>query len=121
MSVLIVSKRPAGKILYARIGVHIEGHRYLHVCRRYEDGQELDEWSRLEMNDHPMNVIPNLSDDLDDALLKDLVQSLEGRKAGKRINKPDVTTLYHEYNAMRAAALKGQRQFAAAQKEGSSS
>ena len=117
MSVLIVSKQPAGKIVYARIGVHIEGNRYLHVCRRYEDGRELDEWSLLPMNDHPMNVVPNLSDDLDDAALKDIVQSVEGRRAARRIDRPDITTLYHEFNEMRAAGLKGQRQFAVTQKE----
>jgi len=70
LTTLIISKQPPSPILYARIGVHIEGRRYLHVCRRNADGLEFDEWSLLAMNDHPMNVVPNLGGDLDDAMLK---------------------------------------------------
>lgn len=114
MSTLIISKRPKMPILYARIGAHIDGHRYLHVCRRDVDGSEFDEWSRLPMNGHPMNVVPNLGGDLDDAMLKDIVESVEGRKPARRVERPDITALYHEQNAIRAAGFKGQRHFAAA-------
>jgi hypothetical protein len=117
MSTLIISKQPPAPILYARIGVHIEGNRYLHVCRKDADGREFDEWSLLEMNDHPMAVVPNLGGDLDDAMLKDFVQSSEGRKAARRIGRPDVTALYHEMNEQRAAELKGQRVFAVGKNE----
>lgn len=112
MTTLIISKQPLMHIKYARIGVHIDGHRYLHVCRNDADGREFDEWSRLAMNDHPMNVVPNLGGDLDDAMLKDIVESVEGRKAAQRVNKPDITALYHEMNSQRAAEAKGERQFA---------
>ena len=113
MTTLIISRKPQAPILYARIGVQIDGHRYLHVCRRDADGTEFDEWSRLPMNDHPMNVVPNIGGDLDDAYLKDIVESLEGRPAARRVNKPDITALHREMMEQRVAEIKGQRHYTA--------
>lgn len=112
MSTLIINRQPKAPIMYARIGVVIDGKRYLHVCRRDADGVEFDEWTRLLPSSKPMTVVPNIGGDLDDEYLKDIVQSVEGRKAGKWLYKVDITTRYHEFNAMRAAELRGERQFA---------
>jgi hypothetical protein len=111
MSTTIISRQPKAPILYARIGVVIRGQRYLHVCRRDADGREFDEWSRLPWNDHDMNVVPNLGGDLDDAYLKDIVESVEGRRAKRRVERPDITTLYHDMNEQRANELAGRRLF----------
>ena len=110
---LIFSKKDGGKIEFA-IEKLIDGKRLLQVHRRYEDGSEGDEWSEMPHSDRPLLFIPNPMGDVDDIYLRDLVQSFYGRAAAERIDKPDVTNLYHEFVAQRAAEHKGQRQFASA-------
>lgn len=108
---LITVKKSGGKIRYACEKL-IEGKRILVVRKDYEDGTVRDEMTLMPHSDRPLMFAPNLADDLDDITVRDMVQSFYGRRAAQRIKKPDVTALYHEYNAMRAAEFKGQRQFA---------
>ena len=113
MTVAIVSAPPKGEIIYARIGLVLEGKRYLHVRRRHEDGNEYDELSLLAWSPNKkMTVVPNIGGDLDDAYLKGIVESVEGRKDGVWHYKCDITQLYHDFNAQRAAEFVGQKQFA---------
>mgnify|MGYP001614663860 CR=1 FL=1 len=108
---LVISKKPGGRIRYACEKL-IDGKRILVVRKDYEDGTVRDEMTLMPTSDRPLLFMPNLADDLDDVTVRDMVQSFYGRRAAKRVKKPDVTALYHEYNAMRAAAFKGQRHYA---------
>ena len=107
---LITVKKPGGRIRYA-VEKLIDGKRILVVRKDYEDGTVRDEMTLMPHSDRPLLFCPNLAGDLDDITVRDMVQSFYGRRAARRASKPDVTALYHEYNAMRAAAFKGQRQF----------
>lgn len=109
---LIVSKPPPGRIRYA-VEKLIEGKRLLQIRREHHDTQSIsDEWIEMPHSERPMLLTMNVTDDLDEIALRDIIQSVCGRKAAKRMSKPNVTLLYHEFNEMRAAELKGQRQFA---------
>ena len=111
MPPLIISKPPPGRIRYA-VEKLIEGKRLLDIRREHEDGSVTDEWIEVLPCDRPLMCILNVDNDIDESMLKDMIQSVMGRRAARRLNRPNVTLLYHEYNAMRAAAFKGQRQFA---------
>jgi len=119
MPPLIISRPPPGQIRYA-IEKLIEGKRLLQIRREHAHNQSVtDEWIEMAHCDRPLLCILNVDNDIDEVLLKDIVQSVVGRKAAKRLNKPNITLLYHEYNAMRAAEFKGQRQFAVQTKDNS--
>ena len=113
---LIVSKKPGGRIRYAAEKLLPTGVRILVVRKEYEDGTVRDEMTEMPHSERPLLFAPNLAGDLDDIAVRDMVQSFYGRKAAQRVKRPDVTALYHEYNEMRAAAFKGQRQFAVSTK-----
>jgi len=108
---LIISKKRGGKILYAA-EKDIDGQRVLNVHRRDADGVETDEYSVMPPSTRPLLMVLNMADDIDDSRLKDIIQSAYGRKAALRVNKPDVVTLYHEFNEQRAAEMQGKRVFA---------
>lgn len=108
---LIINKRPGGKIRYAR-ETFIDSRRVLNICRDYEDGLTTDEWVEMPPNDRPLLFIPNIGDDLDEAYLKDIIQSFYGRKPAQRLNKPNITTLYQEMNERRARDLENKTVFA---------
>lgn len=103
---LIVMKRPGGRIRYAR--ETFEGAaRVLNIVREYEDGTVTDEWVPMPASDRPLLFIPNDAGDLDESYLKDIIQSFYGREPAERLNKPNITTLYHEMNERRAREQKG--------------
>lgn len=102
---LIISKRPGGRIKYAR-ETYEGGARVLNIVREYED-MVTDEWVPMPESDRPLMFIPNLGGDLDESYLKDIVQSVYGREPAERLNKPNITTLYHEMNERRAREQKG--------------
>ena len=103
---LIISKRPGGRIRYAR-ETFINAERTLNIVREYEDGTVTDEWIPMPQSDRPLLFIPNDAGDLDESYLKDIVQSVYGREPAERLNKPNITTLYHEMNERRAREYKG--------------
>ena len=108
---LVIVKPKPGKIEYASERV-IDGKRVLKVHRRHEDGTETDEWTQMPDSDRPLLCIPNIAGDLDDIALRDILQSFYGRRAAKRTKKPDITTLYHEFNERRKAEQSGRQVFA---------
>lgn len=108
---LITVKKPGGVIRYACTKM-IDGRRILVVRKDYEDGTVRDEMTEMPPSDHPLFFAPNIGGDLDDITVRDMVQSFHGRRAAVRTKKPDVTALYHDYTAMRYAAMKGQRHYA---------
>lgn len=101
---LLINKRPGGRIRYAR-ETFINGVRVLNICRDYEDGLTTDEWVEMPPSERPLLFIPNVGGDLDETYLKDIVQSFYGRRPAQRLNKPNITTLYHEMNERRARDL----------------
>ena len=103
---LIINKRPGGRIRYAR-ETFADGGRVLNIVREYEDGVVTDEWVPMPASDRPLLFIPNDAGDLDDAYLKDIIQSFYGREPAERINRPNITTLYYEMNERRAREFKG--------------
>lgn len=103
---LILIKRPGGRIRYAR-ETYAGAVRVLNIVREYEDGVVTDEWVPMPMSARPLLFIPNDAGDLDEAYLKDIVQSFYGREPAERLDKPNVTTLYHEMNERRAREFKG--------------
>lgn len=102
---LIISKQPGGRIRYAR-ETYINAERVLNIVREYEDGTVTDEWVPMPESNRPLMFIPG-AEDLDEAYLKDIVQSMYGREPAERLNKPNITTLYHEMNERRAREFKG--------------
>lgn len=103
---LILVKRPGGRIRYAQ-ETFINAERVLNVVREYEDGVVTDEWVPMPASNRPLLFIPNDAGDLDESYLKDIVQSFYGREPAERLNKPNITTLYHEMNERRAREFKG--------------
>lgn len=101
---LIINKRVGGRIRYAR-ETFIDGQRMLDICREYEDGLVTDEWVAMPPSERPLLFIPNVGGDLDEHYLKDIIQSFYGRKPARRLDKPNITTLYHEMNERRARDL----------------
>lgn len=90
----------------------------LQIRREHHDTQSVsDEWIEMPHSERPMLLAMNITDDLDEIALKDIIQSVCGRKAAKRMNKPNVTLLYQEFLEQRGAELKGQRQFAATKED----
>lgn len=113
MPPLIISKPPPGRIRYA-VEKMIDGKRMLQIRREHDDTQTVtDEWVEMPASDRPMLLTMNIVDDLDEIALRDIIQSVCGRKASRRLTRPNITLLYHEFNEMRAAELKGKRQFRA--------
>lgn len=110
---LIINKRVGGRIRSA-ISREANGGWYFLVTREYEDGLVTDEWVPLPNWKHGIVYIPNIGGDLDEAYLKDIIESHYGRKAAQRLDRPNVTTLYHEFNEARALEFKhpGKTQFA---------
>ncbi len=107
---LITVKKSGGRIRYA-VEKLIDGKRILVVRKDHEDGTVTDDMTVMPHSDRPLLFMPNLADDLDDITVRDMVQSFYGRRAAKRVNKPDITALYHEFNEMRAWELAGKRVF----------
>lgn len=103
---LIISKRPGGRIRYAR-ETYEGGARVLNIVREYQDGVVTDEWVPMPESNRPLMFIPNDAGDLDESYLRDIVQSVYGREPAERLNKPNITTLYREMNERRARELKG--------------
>jgi hypothetical protein len=111
MPPLIISKPPPGQIRSAAEKL-IGGKRFLVVTREHYDTQSISrEVIPMEPSTRPLMCVIDVDGEIDDILLRDIVQSVVGRKAAKRLSKPNVTLLYHEWNAMRAAYFKGQRHF----------
>lgn len=105
---LIISKPPAGKIRYA-VEKLVGDKRLLQIRREHADTSTVtDEWIEMAHCDRPMMCVLNPTGDIDESLLKDIIQSVVGR-GYRRHNRPNVTLLYHEYNAMRAAEFKGKQ------------
>lgn len=105
---LIVSKPPPGKIRYA-VEKLIGDRRMLQIRREHADTQTVsDEWREMEHCDRPMMVVLNPLGDIDESMLKDIIQSVVGRKY-RRHNKPNVTLLYHQMNEMRAMEFRGKQ------------
>lgn len=103
---LIVVKRPGGRIRYAR-ETYEGGARVLNIVREYEDGSVTDEWVPMPESNRPLAFIPNIGGDLDESYLKDIIQSFYGREPAARLDRPNVTTLYHEMNERRAREQRG--------------
>lgn len=103
---LIMVKRPGGRIRYARETMD-SGNRVLNIVREYGDGVVTDEWIPMPQSDRPLLFIPNDAGDLDESYLKDIVQSVYGREPAERLNKPNITTLYHEMNERREREFRG--------------
>lgn len=99
-------KRPGGRIRYARETMD-SGNRVLNIVREYGDGVVTDEWIPMPQSDRPLLFIPNDAGDLDESYLKDIVQSVYGREPAERLNKPNITTLYHEMNERREREFRG--------------
>ena len=115
---LITMKKQPGKIRYA-VEKLIDGKRFLQIRREHWEDQTItDEWVPMEASDRPLMCILNVDGDIDESYLKDIVQSVVSRRAARRLTKPNITLLYHEFNEMRAAEFKGQRQFAMNTKKG---
>lgn len=102
---LLINKRSGGRIRYAR-ETFVGAKRMLDICRDYEDGLTTDEWVEMPKSDRPLLFIPNFGGDLDETYLRDIIQSFYGRKPAQRLNKPNITTLYHEMNERRARDLE---------------
>lgn len=108
---LIINKRAGGRIRCA-ITNQVDGAWFFQITRDYEDGIVTDEWVPLPNWKHGLIFIPNIAGDIDESYLKDLIQSHYGRKAAQRLNRPNVTTLYHEFNERRARDLENKTVFA---------
>lgn len=102
---LILTKRPGGRIRYAR-ETYEGGVRVLNIVREYEDGVVTDEWVPMPESARPLMFVWNYGD-LDESYLKDIIQSHYGREPAERLNKPNITTLYHEMNERREREIRG--------------
>ena len=103
---LILTKRPGGRIRYARETFE-GGRRVLNIVREYEDGVVTDEWVPMPESNRPLLFIPNDGGDLDEEYLKDIIQSFYGREPAERLDKPNITTLYLEMQERREREAKG--------------
>lgn len=102
---LILVKRPGGRIRHA-VELLENGERFLNIVREYEDGMVTDEWVPMPESNRPLLFIPNHGD-LDEVYLRDIVQSFYGREPAERLDRPNVTTLYHEMNERRSREFRG--------------
>ncbi len=104
---LIISKPPPGKIRYA-VEKLVNGKRLLQIRREHADTQSVsDEWRQMDHCDRPLMLIMNPMGDIDESMLKDMIQSVTGRKM--RRNRPNVTLLYQRFLEMRGQEHKGKQ------------